>query len=140
MVPGHAHADGDLEYSHSRGAGAVDANAVIALLVGFDESGFRLGYGGGYFDRTRVRGLRPADDLPSGPRHTHELDRNRRLRACRSEQGVIDHRLDEWPGDRRMAKQHSKIAGGRQQVDQHIDMNVAVDFGSGNTALECTLY
>jgi 5-formyltetrahydrofolate cyclo-ligase len=25
---------------------------VIAPLVGFDESGFRLGYGGGYFDRT----------------------------------------------------------------------------------------
>jgi 5-formyltetrahydrofolate cyclo-ligase len=27
-------------------------NVVIAPLVGFDESGFRLGYGGGYFDRT----------------------------------------------------------------------------------------
>jgi len=27
-------------------------NTVIAPLVGFDESGFRLGYGGGYFDRT----------------------------------------------------------------------------------------
>jgi 5-formyltetrahydrofolate cyclo-ligase len=27
-------------------------NAVIAPLVGFDESGFRLGYGGGYFERT----------------------------------------------------------------------------------------
>lgn len=27
-------------------------DAVIAPLVGFDESGFRLGYGGGYFDRT----------------------------------------------------------------------------------------
>lgn len=25
---------------------------VIVPLVGFDESGFRLGYGGGYFDRT----------------------------------------------------------------------------------------
>jgi len=27
-------------------------DAVIVPLVGFDESGFRLGYGGGYFDRT----------------------------------------------------------------------------------------
>jgi len=27
-------------------------DVVIVPLVGFDESGFRLGYGGGYFDRT----------------------------------------------------------------------------------------
>lgn len=27
-------------------------DAVIVPLVGYDESGFRLGYGGGYFDRT----------------------------------------------------------------------------------------
>jgi 5-formyltetrahydrofolate cyclo-ligase len=27
-------------------------DAVIAPLVGFDASGYRLGYGGGYFDRT----------------------------------------------------------------------------------------
>lgn len=33
---------------------------VIAPLVGFDESGFRLGYGGGYFDRT----LAAADPRP----------------------------------------------------------------------------
>jgi len=27
-------------------------DAVLVPLVGFDECGFRLGYGGGYFDRT----------------------------------------------------------------------------------------
>ncbi len=30
----------------------VHPNIVIAPLVGFDEAGYRLGYGGGYFDRT----------------------------------------------------------------------------------------
>jgi 5-formyltetrahydrofolate cyclo-ligase len=30
----------------------VIPDVVIALLVGFDKSAFRLGYGGGYFDRT----------------------------------------------------------------------------------------
>lgn len=30
----------------------VDPDTVVAPLVGFDPDGFRLGYGGGYFDRT----------------------------------------------------------------------------------------
>jgi len=30
----------------------VMPDAVLVPLVGYDPSGFRLGYGGGYFDRT----------------------------------------------------------------------------------------
>jgi 5-formyltetrahydrofolate cyclo-ligase len=30
----------------------VIPQAVLAPLVGFDRQGYRLGYGGGYFDRT----------------------------------------------------------------------------------------
>jgi 5-formyltetrahydrofolate cyclo-ligase len=32
--------------------GAVLPDAVVAPLVGFDAQGYRLGYGGGYYDRT----------------------------------------------------------------------------------------
>ena len=30
----------------------VEPDALLVPLVGFDEDGFRLGYGGGYYDRT----------------------------------------------------------------------------------------
>ena len=32
----------------------VTVDAVITPMIGFDQMGFRLGYGGGYFDRTLV--------------------------------------------------------------------------------------
>ncbi len=34
-------------------------DAVLVPLVGFDECGFRLGYGGGYFDRTLAAAAQP---------------------------------------------------------------------------------
>ena len=32
----------------------VTVDAVITPMIGFEQMGFRLGYGGGYFDRTLV--------------------------------------------------------------------------------------
>ena len=40
----------------------VRPDIVIAPVVGFDDDGYRLGYGGGFFDRTlaRMSGLQQA--------------------------------------------------------------------------------
>ncbi|WP_411961464.1 5-formyltetrahydrofolate cyclo-ligase [Mesorhizobium sp. CO1-1-3] len=41
-----------LEYSCPSHGPAVQPDVVIAPVVGFDEANYRLGYGGGFFDRT----------------------------------------------------------------------------------------
>ena len=39
---------------------AVDPDVLIAPLVGFDQAGYRLGYGGGFYDRTIAsKSMRP---------------------------------------------------------------------------------
>jgi 5-formyltetrahydrofolate cyclo-ligase len=45
---------GKLSYGipHPAGGGAVIPDVLLIPLVGFDAKGYRLGYGGGYFDRT----------------------------------------------------------------------------------------
>ena len=48
----------------------VAVRALIIPMIGFDELGFRLGYGGGYFDRTLA---------PSRPLHWRL---ERRLKYC----------------------------------------------------------
>jgi 5-formyltetrahydrofolate cyclo-ligase len=40
------------EIPYPAGGGAVVPDILLTPMVGFDDSGYRLGYGGGYYDRT----------------------------------------------------------------------------------------
>jgi len=50
--PGEALVDGVWDIPIPEVRDIVVPQAVLAPLVGFDRQGYRLGYGGGYFDRT----------------------------------------------------------------------------------------
>jgi len=51
-TPGAAMIDGVWSIPVPRDGAVVAPDAVLGPLVGFDERRYRLGYGGGYFDRT----------------------------------------------------------------------------------------
>jgi 5-formyltetrahydrofolate cyclo-ligase len=51
-APGTAMAAGPWDIPHPAEGPAVRPDALLVPLVGFDSAGHRLGYGGGYYDRT----------------------------------------------------------------------------------------
>jgi len=50
--PGVAMVRGPLDIPYPKDTELVTPHAALVPLVGFDAQGYRLGYGGGYFDRT----------------------------------------------------------------------------------------
>jgi len=71
----------------------IEPDVIVMPLLGFDSRGTRLGYGGGYYDRTLARlSKRPrliglafsAQELPEIPREPHDIP----LDAIVTERGV----------------------------------------------------
>ncbi len=60
--PGVKLAKGPLDIPYPEDSKAVEPQAVLLPMNGWDAQGFRLGYGGGFFDRT----LASLKDMPSG--------------------------------------------------------------------------
>ncbi len=79
------------------GAPALEPDLLLVPLLAFDDTGFRLGYGGGFYDRTleELRGLKPvravgiayeAQRVPAVPREVTD----QRLDAMLTEAGMTE--------------------------------------------------
>ncbi len=55
--PGDALADGPLRTRHPAAGAAVDPDVLLVPMLAFDKRGQRMGWGGGFYDRT-IAGLR----------------------------------------------------------------------------------
>lgn len=95
-TPGCAMIEGDFGAFIPKEGAWIDPEVLIVPLVGWDRRGFRLGYGGGFYDRTLegLRAKRPtlaigfafaAQELPEVPIEATD----QRLDAIITEHGIV---------------------------------------------------
>lgn len=95
-TPGCAMIEGDFGAFIPKEGAWIDPEVLIVPLVGWDRRGFRLGYGGGFYDRTLegLRAKRPtlaigfafaAQELPEVPIEATD----QRLDAIITDQGIV---------------------------------------------------
>lgn len=82
-------------------ASQVSATPDLLLVpcVGFDADGYRLGYGGGYYDRTLAEW--PGDGLPVTVGIAYE--------ACRIETGLLEREAHDLPLDAVVTDVHTHL-------------------------------
>lgn len=96
-APGITMAEGPMGTRHPAAGEPITPAWLIVPLLAFDRTGARLGYGGGYYDRTLtlLRGANPsltaigvahaAQEIPQVPTGPHDA----RLTAIATERGLI---------------------------------------------------